>query len=264
MTSLSLGMAVILPAALGGVVMAQNTVLPGDVASAPQTPPDKAPPEDYMQQPEVLQQVARLEQDLLAQLPADGRDAPEARDEAAWLARTAFEQSAIQARRNKPVFTGWLNNTLINLKLRSRGLCWHYQHDLFRELRRRPLRYFRLGATVRDQGRHNEHNCIYVCAAGKGLEDALILDGWVNNGRLIALAPGSREPNWVESFEILYMLQQYFPEGHSRSDEAHVVYETTGDGRFRTRLVDPSAPPEADGPEDDADAFPLENPEQTR
>lgn len=204
------------------------------------------PKENFMQEPLVQQKVLGMQRDLIAMLPAEQQAKQSAHDEAKWLTLTAFEQSAIQARKNKPVFFGWINNNFVNTGILDRGLCWEYQHDLFRELRRRPLHYFHLGATVRDQGRGSEHNCVYVCAKGKRLEDSLVLDPWVNCGHLKVIPPRKRKSNWQESPDILFMLERCFPEGHTHSTEAHITYEDIDDKgnkapRFRTTAQAPDA-----------------------
>lgn len=125
------------------------------------------PAEDYIQQPYVQQQMSGLANAFLALLPPDQASLPAAGAEARWLADTAVVQSAAIARDNRTVLFGWLNNILVNSNLRDRGLCWQVQQDLYRDLRRRPVKYFRIGLTIRDRGTGREHSCVYVNAAGR-------------------------------------------------------------------------------------------------
>ena len=92
--------------------------------------------------------MSRLKESFLALLPENQASRPAAQEEAKWLADTAVAQSASIARKNKVVLFGWLNNILVNSNLRDRGLCWEVQQDLYRDLRRRPVKYFRVGLAI--------------------------------------------------------------------------------------------------------------------
>ena len=151
------------------------------------------PAEDYIQQPYVQQQMSGLANAFLALLPPDQASLPAAGAEARWLADTAVVQSAAIARDNRTVLFGWLNNILVNSNLRDRGLCWQVQQDLYRDLRRRPVKYFRIGLTIRDRGTGREHSCVYVNAAGKGLQGSIVLDAWKNCGHLVTLTQKDRQ-----------------------------------------------------------------------
>ena len=107
------------------------------------------PGENYVQQTYAQHQMSSLKESLLGLLPGSQASRPAAQEEAKWLADTAVTQSASIARRNRVVLFGWLNNILVNSNLRDRGLCWEVQQDLYRDLRRRPVKYFRVGLTMR-------------------------------------------------------------------------------------------------------------------
>ncbi len=145
-----------------------------------------APPPGYTETAPVLAQRDALYGDLLRLLPAGQRALPAAQKEARWLADTGYKAAASIARINDPLLYCWLNNRLVNSSFnrRERGLCWHYEHDMYRELRRRPLQYFRIGCCVRAQGEGAEHHCVYIAAREGQWPHAMILDAWRNNGRL--------------------------------------------------------------------------------
>ncbi len=189
-----------------------------------------------MEFPATKEKVANLQKDLVALLPQNEQTQKDALQEAAWLSNTAVEQSVEIARANDPLFIGWMNNILVNSKFRDRGLCWQYQHDLYRELRRKPLKYFALGATVRDQGRGREHNCVYVCAKGRALSDSIVLDPWAKCGNLKLIYPEDREKNWEESPNLQNILQSYFPEGHKYDRSVHIIF-VEYDGQTYARLT---------------------------
>lgn len=175
----------------------------------------QAPPVSYDTSPYVISQAAKLQQDFLQLLPSVQASQPAAVEEAHWLAHTAYLQAAKIARSNNAMFFGWINNIMVNADLLDRGLCYHYQQDMFRELRRRHLNYFHLGLTVRDKGTGSSHSCVYVNAKGKGLKDALVLDAWKHCGHLVVIPPKDRRSNWQEDVAWQNMMERAFPEAHT-------------------------------------------------
>ncbi len=177
----------------------------------------QAPPKAYDTSPYVASKIDELQQDFLKLLPSAQAQQPAAAEEAHWLAQTAYVQSANIARYNDAMFFGWINNIMVNSYVLDRGLCYHYQQDLFRELRRRRLHYFFLGLTIRDKGKARSHSCLYVNAKGKGLKDALVLDAWIHCGHLRIVPPEDRGDNWQEDYEWQNYMERAFPEEHTYS-----------------------------------------------
>lgn len=188
--------------------IAALALLAGAVSCSP-------PPATYPYTPRVEQRRATLKDHLLLLLPEPGRRLPAAQEEAAWLADTAYKAAAGISRVNDSRFPGWAGNALINMRLQDRGLCWHYQHDMYRELRRRPLRFFRIGCCVRDKGRLTEHNCVYLAAANGEWPNGWVLDAWMWNGRLkVNPATALDKESWADLPEICELLSLFYAEGH--------------------------------------------------
>ncbi len=182
------------------------------------------PAEDYIQKTCTQRQMSGLANSFLALLPPEQAALPAARAEAKWLADTAVIQSAAIARDNRVVLFGWLNNILVNSGLRDRGLCWQVQQDLYRDMRRRPVKFFRIGLTVRDRETGREHSCVYVNAAGGGLQGSIVLDAWKNCGHLVVLTQKDREGDaWEEDWREPFV-SKAFPEGHSYGMKHHLVW----------------------------------------
>ena len=163
----------------------------------------------------VVTRRIELKDNLLSLLPAEQQVQLSAREEAAWLADTAYKASAGIARINGSHFPGWAGNAFVNARLQDRGLCWHYQHDMFRELRRRPLKYFRIGCCVRDVAEASEHNCVYIAARDAAWPNAWVLDAWMWNGRL--KVDDARELNpkrWTDLPSVCRVQSIYYQEGH--------------------------------------------------
>lgn len=177
-----------------------------------------APAPGYADTPAVKVQRSTLTQDLLAMLPIEEQELPGARREARWLADTSYKAAAGIATINNPSLMGWFNNRMVNssFNLCERGLCWHYQQDMYRELRRRKLQFFRIGCCVRDRGDGSEHNCVYLSPANANWPRAVILDPWLKNGRLITLNERDfRRDNWEDAPGPLEFLSSVYPENHN-------------------------------------------------
>ncbi len=175
------------------------------------------PPQvQYPYTPMITKRRATLQQELVLLLPEAQQQLPAAQEEARWLADTAYKAAAGIARLNDSHFPGWAGNALINAHLQDRGLCWHYQHDMYRELRRRKLHFFRLGCCVRDKAEASEHNCLYIAAADADWPQAWVLDAWMWNGRLkIDKATDLDADDWEDLPGICAMLSFAYPEEHN-------------------------------------------------
>ena len=145
-----------------------------------------APDFSYYDEPQVQQERQDAFNQLINLLPPEQRAIPAAREEAAWLVEHGFKAGISIARINNPIGMGWENNRAVNSPehIRERGLCWQYQADMFREMRRRHLDYFYLGCCRRDGATDDEHNSIYIRAAAGQWPDAVLMDPWPRSGRL--------------------------------------------------------------------------------
>ncbi len=176
-----------------------------------------APPIGYAESAPLVQKRDELCACLLALLPEEQRASDAARQEARWLADTAYQAAAAIARLNDPCLPGWLNNRLVNSRfnLQERGLCWHYANDMYRELRRRHLSCFRIGSCVRDQGKGSEHHGVFVAAREGHWPHATILDAWRYNGRLKVIEQEELvEDEWQEDLPSTSFLAVTYPECH--------------------------------------------------
>lgn len=176
-----------------------------------------APPVGYADTPHIVEKRTELCNALIQLLPEAQRSMPEAQAEARWLADTAYKGAESIGRINKPErWPAWRNNVLVNTPGRlERGLCWHYQHDMFRELRRRPLQFFKVGCCVRDQKTGSEHNCVYLCAKDAEWPNVWVLDAWKNAGRLVVMSGTSLDlDDWLDRPDSTEWLEKVYPEGH--------------------------------------------------
>ena len=170
----------------------------------------------YPDSPVVVERRNALCENLLKLLPAEQQELAEAREEARWLADISYKAAAGISRVNDSNFPGWAGNYLVNSRLQDRGLCWHYQHDMYRELRRRSLKFFRIGCCMRDQGKGSEHNCVYISPKQAAWPNAWVLDPWIWNGRLqVSDARTLDRKDWADAPGYTVMLSQFYTEGHN-------------------------------------------------
>jgi len=76
------------------------------------------------------------------------------------------------------------HNTLVNIGLKKRGLCYEWVDDLLEYLhqkRYQTLEFYYVGANIDG---YFEHNAISVSAKGMGFGDGLLLDAWRGSGNL--------------------------------------------------------------------------------
>ncbi len=106
------------------------------------------------------------------------------REEAAALARAAVTTARQLAEDYAAVKPAWFHNTLVNLGLRRRGLCYHWADDLAQHLAGLPQRRLIIRPIVARAGTRREHNALVVHLVNRPPETGLVLDAWRYGGRL--------------------------------------------------------------------------------
>ena len=121
--------------------------------------------------------------------------------EAQLLAETAIRHAAALARGYRMVDPIEVHNTLVNLGLRKRGLCFQCAEDMYIRLRGLRLKTLQLHWGVAHKGdMWLEHSGVIVTARGRPFEEGLVVDGWRHAGRLRwAHVSRDRYP-WVRMF----------------------------------------------------------------
>ena len=89
----------------------------------------------------------------------------------------------------RPVGPPLLNNLLVNMGYRDRGLCYQWTNDLLEPLEERVWRHFEVHwGTSRWGDKAREHNAVVITARGRPFGEGLVLDAWRRGGRLIWVA----------------------------------------------------------------------------
>ena len=78
-----------------------------------------------------------------------------------------------------------MQNILVNIKVKPRGLCYHWVEDTYKHFQKFSWDSFDLYWAVSDKGEVlAEHNCVLVTAAGEPFKTGIILDPWMKAGNL--------------------------------------------------------------------------------
>jgi hypothetical protein len=93
----------------------------------------------------------------------------------------------------------WLQNILINFKLKEKGFCYHWVNSLWETLDPIALNHFSFHWAVANKDKLMEHNVLVVTAKDKPFESGLLIDGWRKAGRPYWMKVSEDEDySWVE------------------------------------------------------------------
>ena len=104
--------------------------------------------------------------------------------EAEDLAQSSINYSYLLAQKYNAIDSPWLQNSLVNIGLKKRGLCYEWAEDLLRylvEKEYKTLEFHTVGANI---GYLNEHNALSVSLKGEGINNSILLDAWRKSGNL--------------------------------------------------------------------------------
>lgn len=104
--------------------------------------------------------------------------------EASHLAINSVYYSQFLAKKYEVVMFPWVQNTLVNIGVKKRGLCYEWTEDLLNFLARQNYGTLQLHAIGANIGSLSEHNALAVSAVGEGVENSIVLDAWRDSGNL--------------------------------------------------------------------------------
>jgi hypothetical protein len=132
------------------------------------------------------QRVAALAGALVALAPAGAGGEGAVRVEATRIAAVALATTDELRAKWRPIGPALLNNMLVNMRYRPRGLCYEWTNDLLEPLEGLGLAGFELHWGTSFWGdRLKEHNAIVITARGRPFGEGLVLDAWRFGGRLV-------------------------------------------------------------------------------
>lgn len=119
-------------------------------------------------------------------------------DEAHRLAACAIENTGELAKEYRVVRPALFHNFLVNVRLKKRGLCYHWAEDLLARFQTLQLATLEPRWGIARAGTAREHNAVVITARGQPFEQGIVFDAWRNSGRLVwAPVAGDRYP-WEE------------------------------------------------------------------
>jgi len=77
-----------------------------------------------------------------------------------------------------------MHNTLINLGLKQRGLCYHYANDLLDYLKSKNYKSIDFKKVIAKRGEYFEHTALILTRDDIKFENAIIFDAWRDSGEL--------------------------------------------------------------------------------
>lgn len=120
------------------------------------------------------------------------------------LAATASHSYSLQlAQQYRVVRPPFVHNTLVNLGLKQRGLCYHWAGDLYARLRSLDLHTLELRLAVARRDTRREHNSVVLVAAGQSFHGGIVLDPWRRSGRLYWADVAADKYPWTDLGAVL-------------------------------------------------------------
>jgi len=120
-------------------------------------------------------------------------------DEAFDLSKRSIYYALELSKNYHAISAPWIQNTLVNLGLKERGLCYEWAEDLLRHLVKKNYQTLELHAISANVGYLNEHNALAVSAKGEGIAKSIVLDAWRDAGNLYFKKIGEdKKYNWRE------------------------------------------------------------------
>ena len=93
-------------------------------------------------------------------------------------------------------------NTLVNLGLKKRGLCYEWANDLWLYLKSKKYKSLKLHYIAANIGTYFEHNALSVSSKEQDVNDSILLDAWRNSGDLYFIeVKKDKKYKWRERFD---------------------------------------------------------------
>lgn len=104
--------------------------------------------------------------------------------EAYDVAKEAISYSKELAIEYDVVKPALFHNTLINMNLRKRGLCYHWANDLLSHLKDRDYKSFKFIKAISSRDEYFEHTSLVITRDDVKFENSIVLDAWRDSGEL--------------------------------------------------------------------------------
>ena len=127
--------------------------------------------------------------------------------EARYLAQKVVLYSARLSKKYELASPPLWHNTLVNVGIKKRGLCYHWAEDLLADLHKKTYHSLTLHYIGANIGNYFEHNALAVSAKGMSFKNSLILDAWRNSGELFFInIKEDKKYKWKSREDIYQMM----------------------------------------------------------
>ena len=119
------------------------------------------------------------------------------------LSGEIFQQTDQLRVQFNPVSEPHINNFLVNIGLKEKGLCYEWSDPLYLYFKRKTYPYFSFHLLVSNRGKYfQEHNVLAVSAKEGNVEESVIIDPWREPRTLYFLkVKDDREYAWKHRIE---------------------------------------------------------------
>ncbi len=106
-------------------------------------------------------------------------------DEAIRLSQDIFYQTQKLTQEFELTSPPLFHNTLVNMGMREKGLCYHWSDALYRYLSQQEYPHFEFHLVGSNIGEYfSEHNALVVVGKDGSIQNGILVDPWRNSGEL--------------------------------------------------------------------------------
>jgi len=123
-----------------------------------------------------ITQLSKLLQSLDKRIP---------QDEAMYLSMDIFYKTQKLTKEFKLTSPPLFHNSLVNMGIREKGLCYHWSDALYRYLSQNKYPHFEFHLVGANIGEYfSEHNALVLVAKGGSIKNGILIDPWRDSGKL--------------------------------------------------------------------------------
>ena len=101
------------------------------------------------------------------------------------LSRDIFQKTTALTKEFELTSPPWWHNTLVNIGVRKKGLCYHWSDALYLHLLTQGYTSVEFHLVVANIGEYLwEHNALVVVKKGGKVEEGIVVDAWRDSGKL--------------------------------------------------------------------------------
>ena len=106
-------------------------------------------------------------------------------DEAMHLSQDIFREIQKLAKEFELTSPPLFHNSLVNIGMREKGLCYHWSDALYAHFLEKKYSYFEFHLVGANIGEYfSEHNALVVVGKGGSIKNGILIDPWRDSGKL--------------------------------------------------------------------------------